>query len=144
MTLYDLPLISLFQKLSFQVNTESTFAMTSQYKYDEKPEIQHLENEPIDEKNQHENPIPNLELGNDPTIIDQTLQGHGLLKSRFDDLSLWRTLWVFRRSALITLAVYTGYMCEGFEVSLSVHRPTKRFDFEIQSELMGVALNGFD
>ena len=40
-----------------------------------------------------------------------------LLKSRFDELSIWRTLWVFRRAALCCVAVYTGYLCEGFEVS---------------------------
>lgn len=40
-----------------------------------------------------------------------------LKKSRFDNLSIPRSLWVFRRSVLVTLAVYTGYMCEGFEVS---------------------------
>ena len=45
-----------------------------------------------------------------------TLHGNGLLKSRFDQLSIPRTLWVFRRAVLVTLAVYTGYMCEGFEV----------------------------
>lgn len=27
-----------------------------------------------------------------------------------------RALWVFRRVALVSLAVYTGYVCEGFEV----------------------------
>lgn len=42
---------------------------------------------------------------------------YGLSKSRFDELSLLRTLWVFKRSILVSLAVYTGYVCEGFEVS---------------------------
>jgi hypothetical protein len=37
-------------------------------------------------------------------------------KSRFDDLSIPRTLWIFRRTVLVCLAVYTGYVCEGFEV----------------------------
>lgn len=46
-----------------------------------------------------------------------TAEGHGLLKSRFDEMSIPRTLWTFRRVVLVTLAVYTGYMCEGFEVS---------------------------
>jgi SP family general alpha glucoside:H+ symporter-like MFS transporter len=45
-----------------------------------------------------------------------TAEGAGLLKSRFDEMSIPRTLWVFRRVVLVTLAVYTGYMCEGFEV----------------------------
>jgi hypothetical protein len=48
--------------------------------------------------------------------LQVTLDGNGLLKSRFDQLSIPRTLWVFRRAVLVTLAVYTGYMCEGFEV----------------------------
>jgi len=43
--------------------------------------------------------------------------GYGLVKSRFDELSIPRTLWVFRRVVLVSLAVYTGYVCEGFEVS---------------------------
>ena len=48
-----------------------------------------------------------------------TAEGAGLLKSRFDEMSITRTLWVFRRVVLVTLAVYTGYMCEGFEVGSS-------------------------
>jgi hypothetical protein len=39
------------------------------------------------------------------------------MKSRFDELSLPKTLWTFKRVLLIVLSVYTGYMCEGFEVS---------------------------
>lgn len=66
----------------------------------EKDEIQHIENS---------------QLGDDAAPLPR--QGHGLLKSTFDEMPLLKTLWVFRRSALITLAVYTGYMCEGFEVS---------------------------
>jgi SP family general alpha glucoside:H+ symporter-like MFS transporter len=42
---------------------------------------------------------------------------YGLVKSRYDELSIPRTLWVFKRVALVSLAVYTGYICEGFEVS---------------------------
>ena len=42
---------------------------------------------------------------------------NGLVKSRFDQLSIPRTVWVFKRVVLIILAVYTGYVCEGFEVS---------------------------
>ncbi len=41
---------------------------------------------------------------------------YGLVKSTFDDLSIPRTLWVFRRVTLVALAIYTGYVCEGFEV----------------------------
>jgi hypothetical protein len=47
--------------------------------------------------------------------------GYGLVKSRFDELSISRTLWVFRRVVFISLAVYTGYVCEGFEVSDATH-----------------------
>lgn len=59
--------------------------------------------------------VENLNLGADAAAV--TLEGHGLLKSRFDEMSLGKTLWTFRRVVIITLAVYTGYMCEGFEVS---------------------------
>jgi SP family general alpha glucoside:H+ symporter-like MFS transporter len=41
----------------------------------------------------------------------------GLHKSRWDELSIPRTLWVFKRAVLVSLAVYRGYMCEGFEAS---------------------------
>jgi hypothetical protein len=39
-----------------------------------------------------------------------------LLKSRFDDLPILRVLWLFRKSAFYVFLVYTGYVCEGFEV----------------------------
>ena len=42
---------------------------------------------------------------------------YGLVKSRYDELSIPQTLWVFKRVVLVSLAVYTGYVCEGFEVS---------------------------
>ncbi|KAF6521687.1 hypothetical protein HZS61_015945 [Fusarium oxysporum f. sp. conglutinans] len=41
-----------------------------------------------------------------------------LVKSKFDGLSIPRTVWVFRRVALVALAVYTGYVCEGFELKI--------------------------
>lgn len=41
----------------------------------------------------------------------------GLLKSRYSELSIPRTAWVFKRVILFVLLVYTGYVCEGFEVS---------------------------
>ena len=55
-------------------------------------------------------------------VVDATAKvdeyvSYGLVKSRYDELSISRTLWVFRRSVLVCLAVYTGYVCEGFEVS---------------------------
>ncbi|KAJ5825160.1 hypothetical protein N7474_002298 [Penicillium riverlandense] len=40
----------------------------------------------------------------------------GLVKSTFDQLSIPQTLWAFKRVILISLAVYTGYICEGFEL----------------------------
>lgn len=49
--------------------------------------------------------------------------GYGHVKSRWDELSIRRTVWVFRRVILIAIAVYTGYICEGFEVSESPHLP---------------------
>lgn len=53
-------------------------------------------------------------------------ESYGLVKSRFDELSLPRTLWVFKRVILIILAVYTGYVCEGFEVSEGALPPFRR------------------
>lgn len=54
-------------------------------------------------------------INDDVAVV--TAEGAGLMKSRFDEMSIPKTLWVFRRIVLVTLAVYTGYMCEGFEVS---------------------------
>ena len=58
------------------------------------------------------------------TIIDDNValkvegyESYGLVKSRYDELTLPQTLWTFKRVILISLAVYTGYVCEGFEVS---------------------------
>jgi hypothetical protein len=67
-------------------------------------------------------------------VMAQAEVEYGLRKSRFDDLSIPRTLWVFRRTVLVVLSVYTGksdlnvmndilscvgYLCEGFEVSIA-------------------------
>lgn len=61
---------------------------------------------------------PEVVLADNVTADDVTKdEGYGLLKSRFDELSIPRTLWVFKRVVLVSLAVYTGYVCEGFEVS---------------------------
>ena len=49
---------------------------------------------------------------------------YGLVKSTWDELSIPRTLWTFKRTVLISLAVYTGYVCEGFEVSNNSLHPT--------------------
>ena len=55
--------------------------------------------------------------GNIETLESAEATSTSLLKSRFDELSIWRTVWIFRRAALCCVAVYTGYLCEGFEVS---------------------------
>ncbi|CAH0045348.1 unnamed protein product [Clonostachys solani] len=39
-------------------------------------------------------------------------------KSKFDDLSVGQTLWTFHRVVLVSLAVYTGFVCEGFELKI--------------------------
>lgn len=70
-------------------------------------------------------------LENMPATVDETttkVDGHdnyGLVKSTFDELSIPQTLWAFKRVILISLAVYTGYICEGFEVS-SDYPPLER------------------
>ena len=45
-----------------------------------------------------------------------------LRKSRLDELSIPRTLWVFRRAVFYTFCVYTGFLCEGFEVRMAQSR----------------------
>ncbi|RAO72321.1 uncharacterized protein BHQ10_008333 [Talaromyces amestolkiae] len=47
--------------------------------------------------------------------IDE-FESPNLVKSTFDELSIPQTLWAFKRVILISLAVYTGYVCEGFEL----------------------------
>ncbi|UKZ72243.1 uncharacterized protein TrAtP1_013185 [Trichoderma atroviride] len=60
---------------------------------------------------------PEVALDDNVTADDVTKdEAYGLVKSRFDELSIPRTLWVFRRVVLVSLAVYTGYVCEGFEL----------------------------
>ncbi|PON23295.1 hypothetical protein TGAM01_v207822 [Trichoderma gamsii] len=60
---------------------------------------------------------PEVVLDDNVTADDVTKdEGYGLVKSRFDELSIPRTLWVFKRVVLVSLAVYTGYVCEGFEL----------------------------
>ncbi|EME80067.1 uncharacterized protein MYCFIDRAFT_198401 [Pseudocercospora fijiensis CIRAD86] len=63
-------------------------------------------------------------IGNDPdpdpdpaTVTEDKIDSYGLLKSRYDELSILRTLWVFKRVIFVSLAVYTGYLCEGFELN---------------------------
>ena len=68
----------------------------------EKPEETHLEG-------------PGADV--DDIIKVDGYDSYGLVKSRYDELSIPQTLWVFKRVVLVSLAVYTGYVCEGFEVS---------------------------
>lgn len=44
----------------------------------------------------------------------------GLVKSRFDNAGVWATLWKFRTSALYCFALYTAFVMDGFEVTMSV------------------------
>jgi hypothetical protein len=63
-------------------------------------------------------PVRSNEKGDtfhDENAEDKAIQ-HELLKSRFDEMSIPRTLWVFRKSAFFVFSVYMGYLCEGFEV----------------------------
>lgn len=66
-------------------------------------------------------PVRSTEKGDtfhDENVEDKAI-AHELLKSRFDEMSIPRTLWVFRKSAFCVFSVYMGYLCEGFEVSSS-------------------------
>lgn len=47
----------------------------------------------------------------------------GLMKSPVDHLSIWQTLWIFKRVVMFVILVYTGYVCEGFEVGWARERP---------------------
>lgn len=73
------------------------------------------------ESHQEKHDVDHIEkAGVTDDIAVVTAEGAGLMKSRFDEMSIPKTLWVFRRVVLVTLAVYTGYMCEGFEVCLTL------------------------
>ncbi|KAK2128962.1 hypothetical protein NOF04DRAFT_1183665 [Fusarium oxysporum II5] len=74
----------------------------SQKPQSDRPDLAHVESIPDDNK------------------ITPTAEYHPdeLVKSKFDNLSIPRTVWVFRRVALVALAVYTGYVCEGFELKI--------------------------
>lgn len=58
-----------------------------------------------------------------PSKVDG-YESYGLVKSRYDDLSLPRTVWLFKRVAVVVLSVYTGYLCEGIEVGRPVAQGT--------------------
>jgi SP family general alpha glucoside:H+ symporter-like MFS transporter len=72
----------------------------------EKPEVARLEETPA--------------AVNDNDVTVDGYDDYGLVKSRFDELSILETVWVFKRVVLVSLAVYTGYVCEGFEVSAGI------------------------
>ena len=77
---------------------------------------------------------------------DKSDRDFHLLKSRWDALSIPRSLWTFRRVALINLAVYTGYMCEGFEVcmvALLTDRYTESFRAQLSAGGSIIANAGF-
>lgn len=59
------------------------------------------------------------EKGSVAEVYVAALDGDGLVKSRFDQLSITQALWVFRRSLLICFCVFTGRMLEYFEIVMS-------------------------
>lgn len=69
----------------------------------EKEDVSHLESMPTNTE--------------EITMKIDAFERSNLVKSTFDELSIPQTLWAFKRVILISLAVYTGYVCEGFEVS---------------------------
>jgi hypothetical protein len=71
--------------------------------------IEHIEREPSDQ----------LDEKDDVEVTIAALDGEGLVKSRFDQLSIREALWVFRRSLLICFFVFTGRMLEYFEIVMS-------------------------
>jgi hypothetical protein len=60
-------------------------------------------------------PTEKRDIAHDEHVDDKSIEQQ-LLKSRFDDMSIPRTLWIFRKSAFFVFLVYTGYFCEGFEL----------------------------
>ena len=71
---------------------------------DNKPEFYEHEQVETDEKR---------EVGD---ITKEDL-ANGLVKSRFDTLSITQALWTFRRSWFYTMMLYTAYIMDGYEVS---------------------------
>ena len=67
---------------------------------------------------ENRNPIKRVESQDEANGI-AALEGHGLVKSRFDTLPLWQTVWAFRRAILYALAYSTTGIFEGFELSMS-------------------------
>lgn len=59
----------------------------------------------------------------DPETTDEdvlpklaALEGDGLVKSRFDELSIRQTVWLFKVSAFYCFIAYTSSVMEGFSV----------------------------
>lgn len=73
--------------------------------------------------------IEHLEFAHDDHVTDEkgsvaevhvaALDGDGLVKSRFDQLTIMQALWVFRRSLFVCFCVFTGRMLEYFEIVMS-------------------------
>lgn len=63
------------------------------------------------------------EMGDEKASITEVhvaaLDGDGLVKSRFDQLTIMEALWVFRRSLVVCFCVFTGRMLEYFEIVMS-------------------------
>ncbi|BEI81737.1 hypothetical protein CcaverHIS002_0208970 [Cutaneotrichosporon cavernicola] len=72
--------------------------------------IEHLEHAPSDRES---------EKGSLAEVTVAALDGEGLVKSRFDQLTIREALWVFRRSLVVCFFVFTGRMLEFFEIVMS-------------------------
>ncbi|CAK9784067.1 MFS general substrate transporter [Cutaneotrichosporon oleaginosum] len=73
--------------------------------------IEHLEHAPSDREVD--------EKGSLAEVTVAALEGEGLVKSRFDQLTIREALWVFRRSLVVCFFVFTGRMLEYFEIVMS-------------------------
>lgn len=88
--------------------------MTTSSTTEKQAGAEHVETSPVDP-----NPVPNPSadaITPNADIANGVYDAHGLVKSRLDQLSVLETVWTFKRVILVTLAVYTGYVCEGFEL----------------------------
>lgn len=79
-----------------------------------KPKIQ----SPLDDKPEfaHLDQVDTLTAAGEAKGADL---GEGLYKSRWDELSVWQAMWTFRRSSFYTFMVYTAYIIDGYEVTMS-------------------------
>ena len=76
---------------------------------DPKDFVEHVEDDHKDEEF-----IKPIDDSNAPRLA--AWEANGLLKSRFDELSIPRTLWTFRRAALYCFMSYIMAMIEDWEV----------------------------